>query len=63
MRSELAAKKHFWFTIVTTGNKPDHHAFWFSRKDMSDNLKPIKVEAKNLHEAWVQLDQMEKSKC
>lgn len=55
-------QKRFYLTVVTRSEKPHHQTFWFGRADMKDNLRPIKVEAKNGKEAWEILEAHEGSK-
>lgn len=47
--------KSHYMTVVTGSDKPGHHTFWFGRADMKDNLRPIKIEAKDGKDAWAKL--------
>lgn len=55
--------KKFALTIWTSATEPGHHTFWFGRVDMKDNLRPVKVVARNAAEAWETLEKQEKAKC
>lgn len=59
----LPIDKKFALTIWTNSDRPHHRVFWFGRVDMKDNLKPVKIEARNGKEAWELLEKMEKAKC
>lgn len=59
----LPIDKQFALTIFTSAKEPGHHTFWFGRVDMKDNLRPVKVVAKNASEAWQLLEKQEKAKC
>lgn len=50
-------------TIVTGSKKEGCKSFWFGRRDMSDNLKPTKIDAVDNPTAWRLLEEKEKAKC
>lgn len=56
-------EKRYALTITTTSEKPHHRVFWFGRVDMKDNLRPVRVEARNGREAWAKLKEKVEPPC
>lgn len=63
MRQRRPIENVFNLTVVTHSGTPGHQNYWFNRKNLNTGLKPVKIKAQCLEQAWNVLADMEKGKC
>lgn len=44
-----------WVMTIVTVNANGNQEHWFGRKDRTDNMTPVKLEASNANQAWKKL--------